>query len=47
MVVRMDHDSFWLQLQDEVSLAYISNKSIFAVSVLPFGEVEKIMDLGM
>jgi len=45
--VRMIHDSFCLQLQDEVSLAYISNKSIFAMSVLPFDEVGKVMDVGM
>nr|CAB3250471.1 G patch domain-containing protein 3 [Phallusia mammillata] len=33
--------------QDEVSLAYISNKNIFAVSILPFNEVSDVMDLGM
>nr|XP_039256889.1 uncharacterized protein LOC120333624 isoform X1 [Styela clava] len=33
--------------QDEVSLAYISNKSIFAVAIKPFDELTPIMDLGM
>ncbi|XP_078481634.1 uncharacterized protein LOC144742654 [Ciona intestinalis] len=33
--------------QDEVSLAYVSNKNIFAVSLLQYDDVTKVMDLGM
>merc|ERR1712136_103090 len=33
--------------QDEISLAYISNKSIFAVPLLPYDEINQQMDLGI
>lgn len=33
--------------QDETSLAYISNKTIFAISITPYDELTEVMDLGM